>query len=255
MGKIGRPTKGAVKRPTRTLKSDQDIEDFLGHNAQINASEIFRTAVRALMPKDQDEIRLKEIEDNIMEAESHLSIMKLERDKIKKNLERRKRLRIDTRIESEMGAYYLRSLFLQNAFSPVKSRFTLFELIKKEINEGRWKEEDFNVLPDKIELRTNDNKVTSYLSWFFKIEGSYVYPKPSRLTMEEREYREKYYLAFKDGQFRKFADEILNGNLPTGELPIDYFMQFQPYILSDRLKNDLRKRMESEYLTVELEVS
>lgn len=256
MARVGRPNKGTVKKPTRTLKSDQDIEDFLLHNPQVNASDVFRTAMRALMPKDQDEIRLREIEDHIMEAESHLSIMKMEREKIKKNLERRKRLRIDQRIETEMGAYYLRSLYLQGAFVPQESRLPLMDYIKREIERGYWKKEYFIIEgPGRIKLATNDEKVRNQLSWYFKIEDDYVLPVPSRLISDEKSYRDRHFLAFKDNKFEKFVEEIINGSVPKGELPIDYFLQFKPYVVSESLKNDLRKRMEAEYLTVDLEVT
>lgn len=256
MARVGRPNKGTVKKPSRTLNSDHEIEDYLLHNPQVNASEVFRTAMRALMPKDQEEIRLKEIEDHIMETESHLGIMKMEREKIKKNLERRKRLRIDQRIETEMGAYYLRSLYLQGAFVPNKSKYPLADYINREIERGHYKKEYFAIdSPDKIKLLTDDRKVRIELSWYFKVEDNYVLPFPSKLISEEKEYRDRYFLAFEDNKFEKFVSEIIHDNIPKGELPIDYFLQFKPYVISERLKNDLRKRMEAEYLTMDIEVT
>jgi hypothetical protein len=74
--KVGRPSKGGDhKKYPRTVSSTKDIEDFLGKNPQINASEIWRSAMRIKMYTYQENNRrkalcvVKKVEETVKEEE------------------------------------------------------------------------------------------------------------------------------------------------------------------------------------------
>ena len=113
MRKVGRPSRGISKRLTRTITTDPETESFLRDNPQYNASELYRTFMHSLMPKDNLELRINDLDKEIIELKGQLSMKEIELTRLKRTLEERKRLRIDQRIEEEMGAWYMRSLYVQ----------------------------------------------------------------------------------------------------------------------------------------------
>jgi hypothetical protein len=90
------------------------------------------------MPKDQDELRLKDLEVQIQEHRAALSIMEFEFNKLKEDLRRKKRLQVDTKIEADMGAWYMRYLW-ENEFLRKVERLPLDEAVRKALERGNLK--------------------------------------------------------------------------------------------------------------------
>ena len=54
-------------------------------------------------------------------------------------------------------------------------------------------------------------------------------------------------------EFEAFEKEFLI-NQSMGDLPLDYFRRFKPIIIQERLKSEIKSRMEPSYRTISLEM-
>jgi hypothetical protein len=255
MRKVGRPSRGISKRLTRTITTDPETESFLRDNPQYNASELYRTFIHSLMPKDNLELRINDLDKEIIDLKGQLSVKEMELTRLKRTLEERKRLRIDQRIEEEMGAWYMRSLYVQGIFSPPK-RLPLEKLISKQVEDGYWGKEELifkNGSWQFTEHTSMNCKV--HITALYRTDGNRILDLPKSLNLDFKDLSQRYMLEIKEDKYREFEDDVILCRAPQGEMPLDYFMKFKPKVNSERTRNELRKKMEQEYMSMTIEVT
>ena len=100
--------------------------------------------------------------------------------------------------------------------------------------------------------RTASRKAVRYLSIFLDKEGNLTPTRESAwLTPSQEDVLSKYSISL---DFDKFSDEIIS-NSPIGDEPVEFYLQFNPRIVSDRVKAEVKKKMEPEYMPARVEVT
>jgi len=54
--------------------------------------------------------------------------------------------------------------------------------------------------------------------------------------------------------FEKLSSAIMSG-IPIGDEPVEFYTQFSPRIASERVKIEIKKKMEPEYIPANVEVA
>ena len=100
--------------------------------------------------------------------------------------------------------------------------------------------------------RTASRKALRYLSIFLDKNGNI---SPTRETAWVTPCRDdvlsKYSISL---DFDKFSNEIISNN-QIGDEPVEFYLHFNPRIVSDRVKAEVKKKMESEYMPARVEVT
>lgn len=253
--KAGRPTLGNKKLTQRAITSDPEIEEFLRKNPSVNASEVFRRAVRSMMPKDVDTIRLNKLSVEISEMRVTLSIKEAEYQSLKRRVEEREKIHLDLRLERDCHSWYLRSLIQAGVFRVIgRGPETALQIIQREIDEGSIKRFEFEISGEWVCLT---GKASSATRRRLKncLKGDIIMPIPamSWVVPDLDRLRSQYGISI---NFEDFQEAFLE-NQSMGDLPLEYFARFKPAIIQDRIKSEVKGRMEPEYrkFTVETGVN
>lgn len=135
--KRGRPSSGENKKIQRQITSDPLIEVFLREHPDYNASEIFRNAIFALMPKGDLRIRIDSLEREISDLKIKIKMKELELQELKNKIEFEEKIKLDIRLEEDCAAYYLRDLLLSKNI--VVSKVSFGTYIEPKINKIKLK--------------------------------------------------------------------------------------------------------------------
>lgn len=249
--KAGRPTIGESKLVQRAITSSPDIEEFLRKNPSINASDVFRKAIHAMMPRDSDSIRLTKLSEEISGMRAKLSIKEAEYESLRKRVEERDRIQLDLRLERDCHAWYLRSLEQSGVFRVFSSEAVdPVMFVQNEINSGSIKHYEVQIANGKVKLteRSTPN-ARRRLRQF--IHGDVLEPIPARTWVVPglEALRSTYGISI---DFNQFQEDFL-ANLISGDLPIEYFQKFKPAIIKESIKTEIKMRMEPHYRTISLD--
>jgi hypothetical protein len=252
-GKAGRPPQGDKKLVQRAVTSDPEIEEFLRKNPGVNASDVFRRAVHSMMPRDIDSIRLSKLAEEIADMRVSLSIKEAEYNSLKRRVEEREKLQLDIRLEQDCHAWYLRSLVQSGVFRiMVSEAVDPVSFVEDEIRSGSIKPGEISIndgtarLTDKASIQTRKR-----LRRFLTDRRNVLVPIPRREWVVPilDTLRSGYGISL---EFEAFEKEFLL-NQSMGDLPLDYFRRFKPIIIQERLKSEIKSRMEPSYRTISLE--
>lgn len=250
--KVGRPSQGKKKKITRAVTSDEEIEKFLYEHREINASELFRNMIHSMMPKDPDEIKLNNLIKRKNELEQELASITPEIERLKSKINEKEKLKVETKIESDFEAWYLRFLVQSGVFSiktiPEQNPWDLYRYIKEK--------PDFN--ENEIEIRNNELYLTDKASLltlrkfhdFRKGNHLVKIPEKKILTPMKEALQMKYHITLNDNEFE---NEFLTGGI-SGDLPVEFFKRFEPKIFSIELKEEIKRMMTPEYSKIDIEV-
>ena len=242
-----------MKAPVRQVTSDVEAELFLKKNPHLNASLIYRQAIHAMMPRDNDTIRLNNLALEISDLRSELAIKEAEYNSLKSRVDDREKLQLDMKLEQECHAWYFRSLIQAGIFNirkrptidpdsivreyleetdPERKRIHRYEV---ELTEMGWK------LTDKATSATK-----KLLSNFLSRDGHLVPVEGiTYLSPSESDLYDRYSLRI---DYKNFEKEYLN-NQRIEDLPLEYFKQFSPMIRSnsqereDSIKRETKQKM------------
>ena len=252
--KAGRPSLGGTKLVQRAVTSDPEIEEFLRKNSSVNASDVFRRAVHSMMPKDIDSIRLSKLAGEIADMRVTLSIKEAEYSSLKRKVEEREKLQLDLRLEQDCHAWYLRSLVQSGVFRTLKSEAVdpiLF--VEDEVRSGSIRPGEIEILDGKARLTDKASPQTrKRIRRFLTDSGNALVPIPSREWVVPilDTLRSGYGISV---EFEEFQKKFLH-NQSMGDLPVDYFRRFKPVIIQERIKSEVKSRMEPTYRTIHLEM-
>ncbi|MDS0256448.1 hypothetical protein ApAK_01950 [Thermoplasmatales archaeon AK] len=250
--KAGRPTIGGSKLVQRAITSDPEIEEFLRKNPSINASEVFRRAIRSMMPRDSDSIRLSKLAEEISRMRSSLSMKEAEYESLKKRVEERERVQLDLRLEQDCHAWYLRSLVQLGIFRIMRrDPMDPLKIIEDEIRAGVMKASEISYENGRIRLTDRASPRTRrLLRNFMKGDILVTIPGSEWVTPSQDSLRSQYGLSI---DFPLFEREFM-ANPSMGDLPLEFFRQFKPLIVENRIKAEVKARMEPSYRSIPVEV-
>ena len=249
--KAGRPTLGEAKLVQRAITSDPEIEEFLRKNPSINASDVFRKAIRGMMPRDSDAIRLSKMAEEISDMRAKLSIKEAEYESLRKRVEERDRIQLDLRLEQDCHAWYLRSIVQSGVFRVMKSdAVDPVSSVQDEIRTGSIKSYEIEITDGKARLTQKATPSTRKLLRQF-LHGDNLQPIPPRTWVVPvlENLRSSYGISI---DFNRFEKEFIE-NQSIGDLPIDFFRQFKPAIIQDSIKAEVKARMEPHYRTISVD--
>ncbi len=249
--KVGRPSEGVTKKIMRSITSDMEIEKFLKEHKEINASELFRNMIYSMIPKDPDEIKLNNLLKRKNEIEQELTSITPEINRLKSIIKEREKLKIDTKIESDCNAWYLRYLIQLGKIKTVKipelDPWDIYKYIKENKN--------FN--NNEIEIRNNELYLTDKASLWTRNrfhdfrKGNHLVKIPETIIVLplEKGLEIDYHIRLK---YNDFKNEFIKGI--NGEMPLEFFKRFEPKITSAELKEEVKRMMIPEYKSINVEI-
>lgn len=249
----GRPSLGKEKKPSRHIISDNDIEIFLHDHPEINASEVFQNVIHSMMPQGPDKIRLEALNKRKSEIEQELNIIIPEIKRLNELIESQQRRKLETELESDYEAWYLRRLvqrgiFMRNKIIP----FNIYSAIEGWIKEGKM--ELGEIIEKGNEIFISDSATTltiKKLNKFGCLRGRKVIPAKNETflipTKEEFQTNRGYQILF---DYELFEKDFFAGKIDSN-LPVQFFKAYKPKISDLELKREIKKLMMPSYSNLE----
>ncbi len=248
--KVGRPSVGEKKLPIRSLTSDPEVEIFLKEHPGINASEVFRRSIRALMPKDSHVIRLEKLAKDISEMRSDLAVKEAEYQSLKKEIDDREKIKIDLRLEEDCDAWYLKNLMERGvirevlpdpitpeSFMPMLTGQNSHVKEDTVFKDGRWRIVD-NPHPDSLK---EINRTGLRIDHGIIIEAK---SRPPRLVPNEQELASRYGMWVDHASLLSAFREAEQAS----DISLEILKKFRPRILDDRIRTSVKRKMEPSYM-------
>ena len=250
----GRPSLGKEKKPSRHIISDNDIEIFLHDHPEINASEVFQDTIHSMMPHGPDEIRLEVLNQRKSEIEQELNRIIPEIKRLKERIESQQRRKLETDIESDYEAWYLRSLVQRGIFMRSKIiPFDIYSTIERWIREGKMK--SYEIIEKGNDIFISDSATTftiEKLRTLGCLKGREVIPRkdvPHLIpTKDEFQPNNGYKISF---DYELFEKDFFAGKI-DGDLPVQLFKAYKPKISDSELKREIKKLMMPFYVNLEM---
>ena len=248
--KVGRPSVGEKKLPIRSLTSDPEVEIFLKEHPGINASEVFRRSIRALMPKDSHVIRLEKLAKDISEMRSDLAVKEAEYQSLKKEIDDREKIKIDLRLEEDCDAWYLKNLMERGvirevlpdpitpeSFMPMLTGQNSHVKEDTVFKDGRWRIVD-NPHPDSLKAISRTG---------LRVDHGIIIEAKSRppyLVPNEQELASRYGLWVDQASLLSVFGEAEQAS----DISLEILKKFRPRILDDKIRTGVKRKMEPLYM-------
>jgi len=246
-----KPTVDDRKIP-RSVSIRQSVDRMAKEHA-IDLGQIVEDAVMMACGSDPEEIELGKLEKEISRLKSDLAPKLSRLAYLKESVSRKKKLQNDLMMERECHAWYLRSL-VQSGIIRVMSTESVdpSNIVKLLIKEGSISSSD--VEPEGTGWKISSSasaKGKKYLSNLVDKDGNLV-PTESRtwVSPSKDDLLSKYSISL---DFNKLSSEVMAHQI--GDEPVEYYMQFDPRIVSDRVKAEIKKKMEPHYISASVEVT
>ena len=237
----------------RSVSIRQSI-DRIAKEQGIDLGSIVEDAVLMACGSDPDEIELHKLEKEISRLKSDLAPKISRASYLRESVQRKKRLQTDLLMERECHGWYLRSLVQSGIFRVIrKESVDPSAVIKQLLVDGNISKSDIESTGNGWRMsRTASRKAERYLSIFLDKEGNLPPTRESAWVIPGQEdVLSKYSISL---DFDKFSDEIIS-NSQIGDEPVEFYLHFNPRIVSDRVKAEVKKEMEPEYMPARVEVT
>ncbi len=237
----------------RSVSIRQSI-DRIAKEQGIDLGSIVEDAVLMACGSDPEEIELQKLEKEISRMKSDLAPKISRAEYLKESVQRKKRLQTDLLVERECHGWYLRSLVQSGVFRVMcKESVDPSTVIKQLLADGNISKSDIESTGNGWRMsRTASRKAERYLSIFLDKEGNISPTRESAWVIPGQEdVLSKYSISL---DFDKFSDEIIS-NGQIGDEPVEFYLHFNPRIVSDRVKAEVKKKMEPEYMPARVEVT
>ena len=237
----------------RSVSIRQSI-DRIAKEQSIDLGSIVEDAVLMACGSDPEEIELQKLEREISRLKSDLAPKISRASYLRESVQRKKRLQTDLLMERECHGWYLRSLVQSGIFRVMrKESVDPSTVIKQLLTDGNISKSDIETTGNGWRMSRNaSRKALRYLSIFLDKNGNI---SPTRETAWVTPCRDdvlsKYSISL---DFNKFSNEIISNN-QIGDEPVEFYLHFNPRIVSDRVKAEVKKKMEPEYMPARVEVT
>ena len=237
----------------RSVSIRQSIDRIVRENG-IDLGSIIEDAVLMSCGSDPEEIELSKLEKEISKLKSELAPKISRAGYLKESVSRKKRLQTDLKMERECHGWYLRSLVQSGIFKVIRRESVdPSNVVQQLIADGNISKSD--VEHDGIGWRLTSSvsrKSIRYLSHFLDKNGN-ISPTEEKVWVApgQDDLLSKYSISV---SFEKLSYEIIS-NRQIGDEPVEFYLQFNPRIASERVKTEIKKKMEPEYMPARVEVS
>ena len=228
--------------------------DRIAKEQGIDLGSIVEDAVLMACGSDPEEIELSKLEKEISKLKSDLAPKISRASYLRESVQRKKRLQTDLLMERECHGWYLRSLVQSGVFRVMhKESVDPSTVINQLLVDGNISKSDIESTGNGWRMsRTASRKAVRYLFIFLDKEGNLSPTRESAwLTPSQEDVLSKYSISL---DFDKFSDEIIS-NSQIGDEPVEFYLHFNPRIVSDRVKAEVKKKMEPEYMPARVEVT
>jgi hypothetical protein len=258
MGKIGRP-RGKKRGPTTSLVSDQDIEEWAERHPEINRSQIYRSAMRVLMPNEGIDERIEKIEEEIDELNVSLAAAKSSLEQLKREKAKKDAIQLEIKLEEDCHAYYLAKIIREGKIKVVThARLTQEQMIaavRKEYGDDAILMKDGSPVLNAEAVRRQKGDL--YRDVLPRLARTYGISTPSssdlRLLLDEdffephlsldwKRFEEAYHIRI--GKFDKFEKDFISGHLSDISLEVLKGYDLQVW---DTVKIEMKDLMRAEY--------
>lgn len=258
MSKVGRP-KGKERGPTTSLVSDPEIEEWLKRHPEINRSQVYRSAMRVLMPNEGIDERIERIEEEIDELNVSLAAAKSSLDQLKREKAKRDAIQLEMKLEEDCHAFYLAKLIREGKVrTETRVRPTqeqMVAIVKREYgNDAVISKEGSPALNIEYIRSSRKDLVREVLPRLSKVYGiTTLSVQDPRLSIDDTFYRPRLSLDWKRfedfyhikiGKFDKFEKDIVSGHLSDASLDV---LKGYDLKMWDSLKTEIKDLMRAEY--------
>jgi hypothetical protein len=237
----------------RSVSIRQSIDRIVRENG-IDLGSIIEDAVLKSCGTDPEEMELQRLEKEISKLKSELASKISRAEYLKESVSRKKRLQTDLLLERECHGWYLRSLIQSGIFRVMrKESIDPSVVIQQLLADGNISKFDIENYGNGWRLTSNaSRKAIRYLSHFLDKYGN-ISPTEEKVwvTPGQDDLLSKYSISV---DFEKLSSEIIS-NRQIGDEPVEFYLQFNPRIVSERVKTEIKKKMEPEYMPARVEVS
>ncbi|PYB68283.1 hypothetical protein DMB44_04360 [Thermoplasma sp. Kam2015] len=219
----------------------------------LNLGPLVEEAIELACGEDPEEIELSRLQKEIAEMQAELAPKMARAKYLKESLQTKRRLQIDLSIERDCHAWYLRSLVQSGVFKVGRmDSIDPAPMIMDDIKSGIIRDCEVDISEGKARLTDKASAQTrKRLRQFLRDRGNNLSAIPARewVSPDLETLRSTYGLSL---DIEEFQDEFLR-NQSIGDLPLDFFARFRPVIIQDRIKSEVKARMEPEYRNFALE--
>jgi hypothetical protein len=219
----------------------------------LNLGPMMEDAVLLACGEDPEEIELLKLEKEIAELQTELAPKMARAKYLRESLQTKRRLQIDLSIERDCHAWYLRSLVQSGVFKVVRmDSIDPIPMIMDDIRSGIIREHEVEISDGKAKLTDRATPQTrKRLRQFLVDRGNNLKAIPPKewVSPDLETLRSTYGISL---NMEDFQDEFLR-NQSIGDLPVDFFARFRPAIIQERIKAEVKARMEPEYRNFTLE--
>jgi len=261
-------TKGAgrpslqKKDPKRKVPVSASLEQGLLWKLEelgITPTELLSAAAQSVETDETKklELRVEKSFKKWKDLEVQAGIAKAEYEGAKSELESRRKMELDLKLEEDCAAWYLRSQIEDGTIRKVEYHEPSLERIRgiaEHLSETYDMPIDLSSERPRIERNENGTIPITY-SRFLRNKGlridreGYIVSNPDAFK-PRIEPQSLTHLKI-DIDLKEFTDAFLAGEL-SSDTPISVFKEFNPKILSTELKSEIKKRMASHYQSVEV---
>lgn len=237
----------------RSVSIRQSV-DRIAKEHGMDLGSIIEDAILMSCGSDPEEIELKKLEKEISRLQSELAPKVSRLAYLKESVARKRRLQTDLTIERECHPWYLRSLVQSGIFRVMrKESIDPGTVIDQLLKDGNILESDVELTKDGWHIsKSASRKAMRYLSSFIEGEGHLIPTEGLAWVIPGKEdLLAKYSISL---DFEELSNEIIVHPTGIGDEPVEFYIQFSPRIVSDRVKSEIKKKMELYYATASVEV-
>ena len=267
--KIGRPAVSPKnKKMTRTVTTDFAIEEYLSNHPEISASKLFKQAVRSQIPNDPAEVQLEKLKEELGKLEKRRNEIYPEIERLEKNIEDKKRIKLQLKLEEDYEAWYLRYLVDHGIFKTIYIKETSVEpVLESMIKRKDITRED--IVEKHGKLFINISTKNSTMVYRRLTSKGFMDPNTHELHSIPGHYefntlpddlQVKYHVKI---DYEKFKEDFSTEKI-SSDMPVSFFKEYNPRVLStwddsskkyvSNLKEEIQKMMVQEYQAMAVDV-
>ena len=221
--------------------------------SNIDVSAVCSSALEMALGKDPEEIELEKLGTAILRKKEELAPMEARHEQLKESVERKRRLQLDLKLEEDCGAWYLRLLLQDNRIQVVRPAVrdleTFLRHLQEEFPEFRGARLEGSLLSLNEPPSPKTHSLLKRKGFVSAGRNTYQWvEKPPAIYPAEQECASRFRISFNS---RGLLEDMVSGNL-SEIMPVAAFRTYSPRILSEDVKREIKGRMLSEYVRVEV---
>ncbi len=230
----------------------------LAREEGLDLGEIVSTGIRLALGKSPDEVELEKLEKEITELKNALGPKLARFQELQASIDRKRKLQLDLKMEEDCGSWYLRFLIQDGRIRVTRSGVRDLAKFVEDLRESFPAFKDLILVDDTVRMKNGKFPFGKELS-LLKKRGfesrdnglSYTYSDPPEfLSPSRQECGSRLKIEFDSESL--LAD--LQSDAISGSMPVSAFRAYNPRILDESVKREIKSRMLPEYMQIHVEV-